>query len=64
MKISEVNEFEIENISKLVNNYPLDVFYFADSLGALTNKDIVQKIKQFKKFCNISLDVTSMTILD
>ena len=55
MKISEVNEFEIENISKLVNNYPLDVFYFADSLGALTNKDIVQIIKQFKKFCNISL---------
>ena len=44
MKISEINEFEIERISKLVNNYPLDVFYFADSLGALTNNEIVKKL--------------------
>ncbi len=46
MQISEINDLELEKISKLISNSKVDIFYFADSLGNLEPKDI-------KHFTNI-----------
>lgn len=35
MQIADRSEDEIDKIAKLVSNYPLDVLYFADSMGGL-----------------------------
>jgi 4-hydroxy 2-oxovalerate aldolase len=43
MQVADRSKVEIENIGKLANNYPLDVLYFADSLGSL-NPDQVAAI--------------------
>jgi 4-hydroxy 2-oxovalerate aldolase len=40
MQITERNNDEIANISKSANSFPLDVLYFADSLGSMRPKDV------------------------
>ena len=40
MQISEINDSDLENVSKLISNSETDIFYFADSLGNLEPKDI------------------------
>ena len=40
MQISEIDDDEIEKISKLVSKSKIDVFYFADSLGNLEPQNI------------------------
>ena len=49
MQISDRTEIEIENLLKKANNFPIDVFYFADSTGSIDNEKnikIVELIKQ------------------
>ena len=41
MQISEINNLEIEKITKLVAKSKLDIFYFADSLGNLEPHNII-----------------------
>jgi 4-hydroxy 2-oxovalerate aldolase len=43
MQVADRSKVEIENIGKSASNYPLDVLYFADSLGGL-NPDQVAAI--------------------
>ena len=40
MQISEINDSDLEKVSKLISNSEIDIFYFADSLGNLEPKDI------------------------
>ena len=49
MQISEISDNEIERISKLAANSKLDIFYFADSLGNLEPKNIVDISNVIKK---------------
>ena len=49
MQISEISDSEIERISKLAANSKLDIFYFADSLGNLEPKNIVDISNVIKK---------------
>ena len=49
MQISEINNSEIDRITKLVAKSKLDVFYFADSLGNLEPQDIVRISNLIKK---------------
>ena len=50
MQISEVSDYEIEKITKLVSNSKLDIFYFADSLGNLEPKDITRISNVIKRY--------------
>lgn len=45
MQIADRTEDEITRIAKIANDFPLDVFYFADSMGSL-NPDQTAKIIQ------------------
>lgn len=45
MQIADRTEDEIISIAKLINDYPLDVFYFADSMGGLNPDDTAAIIK-------------------
>ena len=49
MQISEIDDIEIEKITKLVAESKLDVFYFADSLGNLGPENIVHISNLIKK---------------
>ena len=49
MQIADCSEKKINKITKAVNNYPLDVLYFADSLGSLHQGEIKKIIEIFKK---------------
>ncbi len=40
MQISEINDSDLEKVSKLISKSEIDIFYFADSLGNLEPKDI------------------------
>jgi 4-hydroxy 2-oxovalerate aldolase len=49
MQIADRSEEEIKNLAYAASNYPLDVLYFADSLGGLKPEDtarIIQIIRQ------------------
>ena len=52
MQIADRNIDEIKNIASLANAYPLDVLYFADSMGSLTpekTSDIIRIIRKVWK---------------
>ena len=51
MQISEIKNFEIKKILKKINFKYLDVFYFADSLGCLTQQQTGNICRIIKKFC-------------
>ena len=55
MQISERQENELEMICKLVKKFPVEVLYFADSLGSMTLKDTKNVIKHLKNNCKIPL---------
>ncbi len=49
MQISNCSESEIQQLAELASEYPIDVLYFADSLGSLDveqTKKIIQTIKR------------------
>jgi 4-hydroxy 2-oxovalerate aldolase len=48
MQISESNKEEIENISYLASKYPIDVLYFADSLGRMNPAHISEIINNLR----------------
>ena len=50
MQISEVSDGEIEKITKLASNSKLDIFYFADSLGNLEPKNIIDISNVIKRY--------------
>ena len=41
MQISEIGMEKIKEISKILNNYKIDVFYIADSLGTLNDNSLL-----------------------
>ena len=48
MQIADRTEKEIEHLGKICSSYPIDVLYFADSMGSLeANK--IKKIVLLKK---------------
>ena len=49
MKISQANDKEIEKIIKKISKSKCEILYFADSLGNLDPKDIVNKCNIIKK---------------
>lgn len=50
MQISECLPEKIEEIAAQATKYPLDVLYFADSLGSIKPENITDIIKSFRKF--------------
>ena len=55
MQISEVKKENLNKITKELNKFHFDVFYIADSLGAIENKDLIHKINIIKSLCNKDL---------
>jgi 4-hydroxy 2-oxovalerate aldolase len=49
MQIADRSDEEIEEIAKKASNYPIDVLYFADSMGGLNPEDVVRIITIIKK---------------
>lgn len=49
MQVADCSEKKITKITKAANNYPVDVLYFADSLGSMDQEEIKKIIKTFKK---------------
>lgn len=49
MQISEINDNELEKVSKLISTSGVDIFYFADSLGNLEPKNIKHISQVIKK---------------
>lgn len=48
MQIADRTEEEVNSIAKLVSNYPLDVLYFADSMGSLNPDQTVGIIQTLR----------------
>lgn len=49
MQIADRSEKEIEELASLANDYPLDVLYFADSMGQLNPEKTLKIIKTIRK---------------
>ena len=49
MQIADRSDEEIEEIAEKASNYPIDVLYFADSMGGLNPEDVVRIINIIKK---------------
>jgi 4-hydroxy 2-oxovalerate aldolase len=52
MQINNATEKEISGLLKLASEYPIDVLYFADSMGSLDTLQITKIVKIFKKNWN------------
>ena len=50
MQIAERTDKEIEYLGKICSNYPIDVLYFADSMGSLKANQIKKIILLLKNF--------------
>jgi len=48
MQINNANEAKIAELLKLANKYPIDVLYFADSMGSLNTQQITTIVNIFK----------------
>jgi 4-hydroxy 2-oxovalerate aldolase len=48
MQISELSLNEITNLAKSANSFPIDVLYFADSLGCLNKEKIIKITEAFR----------------
>jgi 4-hydroxy 2-oxovalerate aldolase len=48
MQINTADDLEIAKLLKLANPYPIDVLYFADSMGSLNTQQITSTIQTFK----------------
>ena len=49
MQVADCSEKKITKITKAANNYPVDVLYFADSLGSMDQEEIKKIIKLLRK---------------
>ena len=61
MQIADRSAEEITQIAK-ANNYPIDVLYFADSMGSLNLSQLEEIIKLLKKVGKVNLVFILMTI--
>lgn len=57
MQIADRSEEEIENLSFQAIQYPIDVLYFADSMGSLSPKETSSIIKSLKKYWKKELGI-------
>lgn len=48
MQIAGLQKEEIIHLSKICSQYPLDILYFADSLGSMETKDITYTVKALR----------------
>ena len=48
MQVHNVNSLEIAKFLELANQYPIDVMYFADSMGSLNTQQVTSIIRIFK----------------
>jgi len=49
MQIADCDGVEISNLAEKASQYPIDVLYFADSMGSLTPEDTAKIVKMFKQ---------------
>ena len=45
MQIADLQEDEIKSLAKLASGYPIDVLYFADSVGGMTPNQVIQVVE-------------------
>lgn len=57
MQVTERELPLVENLSKQASQYPIDVLYFADSLGNLFPKNVIKIIETLKKHWSKSLGI-------
>lgn len=57
MQIADCSQNEVEALAQSASEYPLDVLYFADSMGSMTPEDCVQIITWLRKFWSGPLGV-------
>ena len=50
MQISEISKYELSKILKQLEPKFLDIFYFADSLGSLNQKQTINICKIIRKY--------------
>ncbi|WP_029890079.1 aldolase catalytic domain-containing protein [Polycyclovorans algicola] len=48
MQVADRTENEIKTLARLANNYPLDVLYFADSMGSMSPNQTAQILRWFQ----------------
>ena len=64
MQIAERSDKEIEYLGKICSNYPIDVLYFADSMGSLKPNQIKKIILLLKKFWHGQLGIHTHDNMD
>ena len=64
MQIAERSDKEIEYLGKICSNYPIDVLYFADSMGSLKANKIKKIILLLKKFWHGELGIHTHDNMD
>lgn len=57
MQIADRTNKEIQSLAKLANEYPIDVLYFADSMGSMTPEKTEEIILSFRKEWKGSLGI-------
>ena len=57
MQISDCSKEEISRFAKIANSHPIDVLYFADSMGSLDQKKLNEIIKAFRSGWNGALGI-------
>ena len=57
MQINNANEEKIAELLKLANTYPIDVLYFADSIGSLNAKQVTTIVDTFKNNWNGAIGI-------
>jgi len=57
MQISDRSESEIEALGSRASNAPIDVLYFADSMGSMTPEDVSRIVGWFRKAWNGALGI-------
>jgi 4-hydroxy 2-oxovalerate aldolase len=50
MQIGTNSELEVEKLAKLVSGHPIDVLYFADSLGSMNPEQITNTVKAIRSY--------------
>ena len=57
MQINNADEGKIDELLKLANTYPIDVLYFADSMGSLNTQQITAIVNTFKNNWNGAIGI-------
>jgi 4-hydroxy 2-oxovalerate aldolase len=57
MQINNADEGKIAGLLKLANTYPIDVLYFADSMGSLNTQQITAIVNTFKNNWNGAIGI-------